>query len=64
MPTKDQTPDQVGTLGAGSEAAPSKEAQPKEGNAPARDREHKGSYGGEGGAPRESSDNREPLKPD
>lgn len=26
----------------------------------ARDREHKGSYGGEGGAPRTSSDTREP----
>ena len=63
MPTKDQTPDQEGTLGAGSEAAPSKEAQPNR-DQPARDREHKGSYGGEGGAPRESSDQREPLKPE
>jgi hypothetical protein len=30
----------------------------------ARDREHKGSYGGEGGAPRTSSDTREPRKPE
>ena len=29
-----------------------------------RDREHKGSYGGEGGSPRTSSDTREPRKPD
>ncbi len=28
-----------------------------------RDREHKGSYGGEGGSPRTSSDTREPLNP-
>jgi hypothetical protein len=28
-----------------------------------RDREHKGSYGGEGGRPRTSSDTREPLDP-
>jgi hypothetical protein len=28
-----------------------------------RDREHKGSYGGEGGVPRTSSDTREPLNP-
>ena len=62
MPTKDQTPNQEGTLGAGSEAAPSKEAQPNNGAA-SRDREHTGSYGGEGGKPRESSDNREPLNP-
>jgi hypothetical protein len=30
----------------------------------ARDREHKGSYGGEGGAPRTSSDQREASTPD
>ena len=29
----------------------------------ARDREHKGSYGGEGGSPRTSSDTREPINP-
>ena len=29
-----------------------------------RDREHKGSYGGEGGSPRTSSDRREPQKPE
>jgi len=28
-----------------------------------RDREHKGGYGGEGGAPRTSSDDREPSDP-
>ncbi|MGZ8377846.1 MAG: hypothetical protein ACXW0Z_11485 [Gemmatirosa sp.] len=28
-----------------------------------RDHEHKGSYGGEGGSPRTSSDTREPLDP-
>ena len=28
-----------------------------------RDREHKGSYGGEGGSPRTSSDTREPINP-
>jgi len=62
MPTKDQTPNQEGTLGAGSEAAPSKESQPNHGAA-SRDREHKGSYGGDGGAPRTSSNDREPINP-
>jgi hypothetical protein len=42
----------AGTDRAGSEPLP-----------PDRDREHKPSYGGEGGSPRTSSDTREPINP-
>ncbi|MEX1186172.1 MAG: hypothetical protein WEA80_06250 [Gemmatimonadaceae bacterium] len=39
--------------------------RPNQGNpAEDREREHKPSYGGEGGEPRTSSDEREPAKPE
>jgi len=67
----------VGSLGSGNEAAAGMHGAqnagkgastaPDSGRAGSeplpRDREHKGSYGGEGGAPRSSSDEREPQSP-
>ena len=62
----------TGSLGAGGEATvainPTTGGQDGEegraGSEPLeREREHKGSYGGEGGAPRTSSDTREPINP-
>jgi hypothetical protein len=77
MPTHDKGRPAQGPLGAGSEATAGLEdvqsgeatnAAAKGSNTPDaepldRDREHKGSYGGEGGKPRSSSDTREPLDP-
>jgi hypothetical protein len=59
---------QHGQSDAGAQQAQNADARPaaaqgtdREGSEPLeRDREHKPSYGGEGGAPRTSSDNREP----
>ena len=67
----------TGSLGSGNEAAAGMHGAqnggdgastaPDSGHAGSeplpRDREHKGSYGGEGGAPRSSSDTREPVNP-
>ena len=62
---------QKGPLGSGGEAAAGMHAAGKadggtdrEGSEPLdRSREHKGSYGGEGGSARTSSDQREPINP-
>ena len=62
---------QSGPLGSGGEAAAGMHAAGKAdddseraGSEPLdRSREHKGSYGGEGGSPRTSSDTREPINP-
>jgi hypothetical protein len=59
---------QQGQSDAGAQQAQNADARPasaqgtdRSGSEPLeRDREHKPSYGGEGGAPRTSSDNREP----
>ena len=52
-------PDAAAATGRGSEGGTE-----RAGSEPlARDREHKPSYGGEGGVPRTSSDTREPLNP-
>lgn len=60
---------QHGTPGAGGAPAAAtgrgqEEGADRAGSEPLeRDREHKGSYGGEGGAPRTGSHEREPLNP-
>jgi hypothetical protein len=62
---------QGNSLGGGGEAAAGMHAAGKadagttgDGSEPLdRSREHKGSYGGEGGTPRTSSDQREPINP-
>ena len=67
----------VGSLGSGNEAAAGMHGAQNAGQGAStapdsgrvgseplpRDREHKGGYGGEGGAPRTSSDTREPHDP-
>ena len=61
---------QHGTPGAGAEGDDAVTGRGNDGGTDragseplARDREHKGSYGGEGGSPRTSSDTREPINP-
>ncbi len=52
--------------GAGAEATHGTGAAPVDPDAaePTRDREHVSGYGGQGGAPKTSSDKREPRRPD
>jgi hypothetical protein len=52
--------------GAGAEATHGTGAAPVDPNATetTRDREHVSGYGGQGGAPKTSSDTREPRRPD
>jgi hypothetical protein len=61
---------QHGTPGAGAEGDDAVTGRGKDGGTDRsgseplpRDREHKPSYGGEGGSPRTSSDTREPINP-
>ncbi len=70
MPTTPDRPDDaVKPTGAGNEAAAGMRAtresdDERPGSEPLdRDREHTSGYGGEGGAPRTSSDTREPHNP-
>lgn len=65
-----EQPDTAGADAAGTTGTDAVTGRGSEGSADRagsepldREREHKGSYGGEGGRPRTSSDQREPLEP-
>ena len=58
------TPDGSQRAQSGADRAANDSGSERSGSEPLEhDREHKGSYGGEGGAPRSSSDTREPPNP-